>query len=136
MAQSAYATFKEYRKNKTDDTAQVAKRLVNVFRHLDYFGESYEPTYNQMLLEAHPTVLAFLPSITGGDEVLEYLDFLRNKTESDTPKEESTDYLPSPGDITPFQSDYLLKEILEKQNTLLEKQTEILEKLTHVLTEK
>ena len=130
MTQSTYANFKEYKKSKTDDTAQVAKRLVNIFRHLDFFGESYEPVYNQMLQEASPTVLAILPSITGGDEVLEYLDFLRNKTSSDTPSEESTDYLPSPGDIPPFQTDYLLKDILEKQNILLEKQTEILEKLS------
>lgn len=87
-----------------------------------------------MLQEASPTVLAVLPSITGGDEVLEYLDFLRNKTQSDTPSEESTDYLPAPGDIPPFQTDYLLKDILEKQNILLEKQTEILEKLSGSIT--
>jgi len=136
MAQSTYTAFKEYKKNKTDDTPQVAKRLVNIFRHLDYFGEDYEPTYNKMLQEASPTVLGVLSSITGGDEVLEYLDFLRNKGTSTTPAEENTDYLPSPEDIPPFQPDSLLGEILEKQNTLLEKQTEILEKLTRVLTEK
>lgn len=124
---TTYDIFKSNQKKKLDTNILEAKKLVNIYRHLDHYGKDYLPEYNKLLLASSSDVQAALPSILGGSEVLEYLHFLRHSkvVEDDTRPQE---YLPNPEDMDCFM-DYGLQKILQTQNMILKKQMEILEML-------
>ncbi len=91
------------------DMAQEAQRLVNLFRHLNIFGDDYIEPFNQQLLSAPKEVILLLPTIVGGSLVRQYYDHLRrqmgltteNADEVSLPQGEDG-YLPGPEDDLPL----------------------------------
>ena len=97
--------FKEKKAEKDSTAVQEARRLVNLYRSLPCFGESFLPRYNQMLLEVKPGVKRLLNTFMGGKEVEDYLEFLEQNAHLTKAETEQTDvinvsqtkgYLPTP----------------------------------------
>ncbi len=112
MVDSANALLQEFQKQKVSqesEVLQMAQRLINQFRSLRHFKESFVQEYNQQLLSCPSDVRRFFPSLMGGNEVRSYLEFLEKQQPhqadgSDYPEQgtiASDGYLPSPdSDLT------------------------------------
>lgn len=98
--------FLEKKGPQENSALEQAQRLVNLYHHLSAFGSDFTKEYNKMLLEASPDVQTMLGSIIGGQNVREYLDFLKKKQIEPTNKSEknaedsdtslSEGYMPTP----------------------------------------
>ena len=99
---SKFHAFLKQRNSKTNDSIQGAQRLVNLYRVLGAFGSDFVDQYNEMLLNSSDDVQMSLNALVGGQEVRQYLDFLRQEQHihdnEETPDKKSmqTGWLPSP----------------------------------------
>ena len=112
MVDSANALLQEFQKQKVSHESEVlqeAQRLINQFRSLRLFKESFVQEYNNQLLACSADVRRFLPSLMGGNEVRSYLEFLEKQQPHKADKTEELDgskiapdgYLPEPdSDLT------------------------------------
>ena len=107
MSDSANELLQQFYKQKVSQESEVlqaAQRFVNQFRALKFFRESFIQEYNEQLLACSPDVRRFFPSLMGGNEVRNYLEFLekqQQQTTDGTDKKNqsqiaSNGYLPSP----------------------------------------
>ena len=82
MEETAKNLLKEFQKQKVSQESSVlqeAQRFVNQFRALDYFDSSFLQEFNAQLLACSPNVRRFFSTIMGGNEVLNYLEFLEKQ---------------------------------------------------------
>lgn len=124
--QKLYADFKAQLHQKVDGNVKEAKKLVNLYRHLDFFGQDFIPQLNKMILQASPEVKAILPSIMGGGEILDYAEFISHKSQHAVENEGGDSalatYLPDPDQMPAVGSgDAGLAKAIERQTQLLEK---------------
>ncbi len=90
--------------------AQEAQKLVNLFRHLNVFGDDFIELFNQQLLTAPKEVILLLPTVVGGSLVRQYLEFLTKKLGMTTEAEDGAlpqgedGYLPGPEDDIPLNA--------------------------------
>ena len=106
MEESAKDLLKEFHKQKVSKESivlQEAQRFVNQYRALDFLDPSFVQVFNQQLLASSPNARRFFSTIMGGNEVLNYLEFLEKKVPQSENSENSnqadiaTDgYLPLP----------------------------------------
>ena len=93
--------FLKQRSHRTNVSMQMAQRLINLYRVLGSFGADFVTQYNTMLLNSSDDVQMALNALVSGQEVRQYLEFLRKeeKTQDDetseTPKAQ-VGWLPSP----------------------------------------
>lgn len=81
---------------KKNVVAQNAQKLINLYRHLSFFGQDFIPQYNQMLLDSSPEVQMILGDFIGGQTVRQYLEFLQNQQNIPETTEDQN-YIPSEG---------------------------------------
>ncbi len=99
--------FLKTKEKKESVHAFEAQKLVNIFRTLSTFRESFVPQYNKMLLEASQEVQMLLPSIVGGPIVRQYLEHLQHQRHlqsgngEEMPSATQQGYLPDPKDEAP-----------------------------------
>ena len=80
--------FSSEQTEEQESTNLVAQRLINIFRQLHILNEDAVQKYNNMLLQASPDVIKYLPSLPGGEEVREYLSFIKDGNTVNISKEE------------------------------------------------
>jgi hypothetical protein len=69
--------FSEEKSEEQESTNLVAQRLINIFRQLHILNEEAIQKYNTMLLQASPDVIKYIPILPGGEELKEYLDYIK-----------------------------------------------------------
>lgn len=71
--------FLKRKKTSINDAEGVAQRLINIYRQLTMLSPEDNQRYNAMLLkEATPDVQIALKNIPGGEEIRDYLSFLKH----------------------------------------------------------
>jgi len=96
--------FQKQKVIRESEVLQAAQRLVNQFRSLRFFNESFIDEYNKQLLAAPPDVRRFFSSLMGGNEVAAYFEFLEKQIphahqeneEGNHPDISAGSYLPMP----------------------------------------
>ena len=149
MVDAANELLQQFQKQKVSQESEIlqaAQRFVNQFRSLRLFDESFVQEYNTQLLACSPDVRRFLPSLMGGQEVRDYLEFLEkqqphNSDDSENPDQSSTmsdGYLPSPdsdlinagegvGTVRVSQSEF--QQLQEQQKILMEQTQQLLKRI-------
>ena len=95
-----FQSFLKQRNNKTNAVTQEAQRFVNLYRALNDFGTDFVDQYNAELKGVSDDVYTALQSLVAGQEVRQYLDFLRLKDKTGDGSEDQseikqTGWLPS-----------------------------------------
>ena len=100
-----FHAFLQRRSNKTNVALQEAQKLVNLYRVLNEFGPNFVDQYNSMLLNSSDEVQMALKGLVAGEEVRQYLDYIKEKVEKPESSNgklagsmQPTGYLPSPED--------------------------------------
>ena len=109
MENTTVNLLKEFQKQKVSQESEVlqaAQRFVNQYRALAFFDPSFLQEFNKQLLACPPDVRRFLTTIMGGNEVLNYLEFLEKQMPQTSQSENDVGgnqpdialdgYLPSP----------------------------------------
>ena len=96
-------TFLDNKNTKANTALLQAQKMVNLYRALDDFGEEFVNQFNSELLEISENSELMLNALIGGNEVRQYLDYLRHTNTSDKDVEQGDDqvvqpqgYLPGP----------------------------------------
>jgi hypothetical protein len=148
MENTATNLLQEFQKQKVSQESEVlqaAQRFVNQYRALSFFDPSFLQKFNTQLLACSPDVRRFLATIMGGNEVLNYLEFLEKQTplsiqnENDTSNQSdiSVDgYLPSPeSDLSASDNDMISvskqewQELKAQQKSLMEQTQQLFRQL-------
>ena len=82
MENSATELLEKFRQQKVSQESEVlqaAQRFVNQYRALNFFDSSFVQQFNAQLVACTPDVRRFFTSIMGGNEVLNYLEFLEKQ---------------------------------------------------------
>ena len=108
---SKFHAFLKKRDSKTNASIQEAQRLINLYRILNVFGPDFVDQYNNMLLNASDEVQMALNALIAGQEVRQYLEFLRQDQTGGDGEVSSdkgvpqTGWLPSPEEELPAKSE-------------------------------
>lgn len=144
---SLLKAFEEKRLHRANETLIKAQRLVNIYRCLGAFPDSYIATYNEMLRSVDPETERLLSSILGGAVVRNYIDFLKNaaneaKTDaSDASKKTEapahTGWLPTPESDTENYTETIASLAdTHGQEAILQKIMQMIIKIHHDENEK
>ena len=104
---TASVKLKSFLKNKNakaNVAMQQAQKMVNLYRSLDDLGDDFVDQFNAELLGLSENAELMLNALIGGNEVRQYLDYLRhtNTSDNDENQDESSisiqtqGYLPGP----------------------------------------
>ncbi len=147
MSDSATTLLEEFQKQKVSqesETLQSAQRFVNQYRSLKFLRESFVQEFNEQLLACPPDVRRFLPSIMGGNEVRNYLEFLekqrpQNVNDTDETSQDkilTNGYLPDPeSDLKGTDSDQIsisraeFDQMREQQKILMEQTQALIKRM-------
>jgi hypothetical protein len=96
--------FLDNKNTKANTAMQQAQKMVNLYRSLDDFGEDFVDQFNKELLEISENAELMLNALIGGNEVRQYLDYLRHTNTVDNDAEQgdasvippTQGYLPGP----------------------------------------
>ena len=84
--QTKFHSFLKQRNSKTNGVMQEAQRLVNLYRILNDFGEDFVNEYNTMLKNSSDEVQMALKALVAGQEVCQYLEFLKSEDQKEDQK--------------------------------------------------
>lgn len=149
MENTATNLLQEFQKQKVSQESEVlqtAQRFVNQYRALSFFDPSFLQEFNTQLLACSPDVRRFLTTIMGGNEVLNYLEFLekqmpaisQNENESggNQPEIALDGYLPMPeSDLSLSDGDMISvpkqewQELKAQQKNLMEQTQQLFRQL-------
>ena len=109
--------FIQKKEDQSDKVLEEAQRLVNLYRHSQSFPPEFHEELDKQLAQTSFEVQAALPRIVGGDEIRNYIDFLKmnisetskasDETNEDTTQSSFNGYLPDPTDDIPLSSEKL-----------------------------
>ncbi len=72
--------FLAERKKKEEAPSSIAQRFINIYRQLPILGEEAVKKYNDLLIsQTTAEVLIALTNLPGGEEIREYINFLKHK---------------------------------------------------------
>jgi len=97
-------TFLDSKNMKANVATQQAQKMINLYRSLDDLGEDFVHQFNAELLEISENAELMLNALIGGNEVRQYLDYLRHSNTSNSDDEQNDaavsvqtqGYLPGP----------------------------------------
>lgn len=98
-------TFLDNKNTKANTALLQAQKMVNLYRSLDDFGEDFINQFNSELLDISENAELMLSALIGGNEVRQYLDYLRHTHTVDAEDEQgeapvsapsAQGYLPGP----------------------------------------
>ena len=122
IQQNQFRDFLKKRNSKTNASLQEAQKLINLYRVLNVFGDSFVEEYNNMLLNASDETHMAMKALVAGAEVRQYLEFLkeqRSMTEDNVSPERKNSpkmgYLPSPEEDERWDNVSESKGISEKE---------------------
>jgi len=132
--------FLDNKNMKVNAAMQQAQKMVNLYRALDDLGEGFVHQFNAELLEISENAELMLSALIGGNEVRQYLDYLRqtHNMENDSDQDSSTvsiqtqGYLPGPEQDVGEEQDtnYVSRVDFEKFRT---EQAELIRQLSEQL---
>jgi hypothetical protein len=147
MENTATNLLQEFQKQKVSQESvvlQTAQRFVNQYRALSFFDPSYLQKFNTQLLACSPDVRRFLTTIMGGNEVLNYLEFLekqmpatsQNESDASQPEIALDGYLPMPESDLSLSDDDMIsvsrqewQELKAQQKNLIEQTQQLFSQL-------
>lgn len=145
MENSATILLENFRKQKVSQESEVlqsAQRFVNQYRALNFFDPSFVEQFNNQLLASSPDVRRFFTSIMGGNEVLNYLEFLEKQqpqtlgqdSDNQSQMDIATDgYLPQPEADLSSQSTSQTFTVTQEQWHSIQEQQKLLMQQTQQL---
>ena len=94
---TASVRLKSFLKNKNakaNVAMQQAQKMVNLYRSLDDLGDDFADQFNAELLGLSENAELMLNALIGGNEVRQYLDYLRHTTASDNDENQDETSMP------------------------------------------
>ena len=138
MENTATNLLQEFQKQKVSQESEVlqaAQRFVNQYRALSFFDPSFLQKFNTQLLACSPDVRRFLTTIMGGNEVLNYLEFLekqmpatsQNESDTNQPEIALDGYLPMPESDLSLSDDDMISVSKQEWQELKAQQKKLME---------